>query len=116
VGIIPLNINQDRNGVLMEITEADVTTRGTYSLKFTVANNTSEPFAFVIPYSQVLDEAGDRITAKFSCDAQTFLDPGASLACECQVFGQRWQSTARQNLIMVIKEGTIGARVFRISF
>lgn len=115
-GPVPLNITQDRNGVVVAMTEADVTTRGTYSLKFRITNNTSETFAFVIPFSQVINEAGERITAKFYCEDQTILDAGVSIACECQVFGQRWQSTARQNLIMVIKEGTIGARVFRIAF
>ncbi|MGA1409207.1 MAG: M48 family metalloprotease, partial [Prochlorotrichaceae cyanobacterium] len=115
-GVIPLNINHERSGVRIELIEADVTTRGTYSLKFTVANNTSEAFSFVIPFSQVVDQAGNRITAKFYCDDQTFLDPGARIACECQVFGQKWQATAQQDLIMVIKEATIGARVFRIAF
>lgn len=115
-GVIPLNINHDRSGVRIDLIEADVTTRGTYSLKFTVANNTSEPFSFVIPFSQVVDEQGNRITAKFYCDDQTFLDPGVSVSCECQIFGQPWQPTAQQNLIMVIKEATIGARVFRIAF
>lgn len=115
-GPVPLNINQDRNGVRIDITEADVTSRGTYALKFTVSNNTSDLFGFVIPFSQILDQAGNRVTAKFYCEEQTFLDPGTSVTCECQIFGQQWQSTARQNLVMVIKEGTVAARVFRIAF
>lgn len=116
VGLIPLSIVQEKTGVRLEIKEADVSTRGTYSLHFTIANNTNEPFIFVIPFSQVLNQTGDRVSAKFTCEGPSTVEAGESLSCECRVVGQTWQSGNRQNLILVLKEGTIGARVFRVGF
>lgn len=116
IGLIPLSIIQERTGVRLEIQTADVSARGTYSLNFTVSNNTNQPFIFVIPFSQIVNTVGEQVSAKFECERSSTLEPGDTLNCQCRVIGQPWQAGDRQDLILVLKEGTPEARVFRVSF
>jgi len=120
VGPIALNISQNNDQVRIEITGAEISPSGSFSLRFTVYNNSRRRFAFVPVYSQVLDANNQEVKARFSLvdssSGEAFAEPGGSLQAQVQVIGYRWQGQGRQGLSLLIKEATAGGRVFRIAF
>ncbi|WP_448562329.1 M48 family metalloprotease [Trichothermofontia sp.] len=120
VGPIALNISQNNDQVRIEITGAEISPSGSFSLRFTVYNNSRRRFAFVPIYSQVLDANNQAIKARFSLvdssSGEAFAEPGGRLDGQVQVIGHPWQGEGRQGLSLLIKEATVGGRVFRIGF
>ena len=89
-----------------------------YKIKFNLDNQTKTNFGFVLPFSEVVDSSGSKVKARFSCQAgsDSFVDPGESINCEAWVLESSWSNGEEQGLILVIKESTIGARVFLLGF
>jgi len=118
VGPVALVATQNRDDVVIRLTGATVSTSGSYTVKFAIENNTAEPFGFVPVFAQVLDADGQRITARFSMNTEgnAFVPPGQTLEGQAQVVGRDWDESGTQNLTLVIKEATVGVRVFRVPF
>jgi len=116
--IIPLSQIQSREGVTVQLTEAEIMSPNSYKIKFKLDNQTSSNFGFVLPFSEVLDSSGSKVKARFSCQAgsDSFVDPGESVNCEAWVLESSWSNGSEQDLILLIKESTSGARVFRMGF
>jgi len=80
-----------------------------------IKNDSNDKFGFVPLFVQVLDDSGNRVSARFTLTAggDALVPPGGTLRGTLQIVGSRWQ-TGSQDLTVVIEESTSGGRVFRI--
>jgi len=114
-GPVALNIVQRKGDVQISINRANVNATGGFTVDLVIKNDSNDKFGFVPLFVQVLDDSGNRVSARFILTAgeDALVPPGGSLRGTLLIVGSRWQ-TGSQDLTVVIKESTSGGRVFRI--
>jgi hypothetical protein len=118
VGETTLVATQTLDEVEIQFNGATVSSSGSFITNFTIANRSSSVFGFVPVFASVEDASGQPVTAKIKLNdgENGMLDPGASVQGQVQVLNHPWNESGTQGLVLVVKEGTTGGRVFRMPF
>lgn len=118
VGLAKLDSSLNRQNVVVTINGAEVKPTGSYVLKLQIKNASDQLFGFIPFYVAVYTQDQKPVKTRFTIDKdkQPIIQPQETLQAELALFGVKWKETGSQNLILEIKETTLGGRVFRISF
>jgi archaellum component FlaG (FlaF/FlaG flagellin family) len=108
----------ERQDVTIRVDSANVNRTGTYSLNLSIENQSDRPFAFVPLFAEVLTSSGEKVKARYTFEAgesgSVVAEPGQILRGKVTILGQPWVTNDKQDLTLLIKEGTSNSRVFRI--
>jgi len=118
VGLAKLDSSLNRQNVLLSITGAEVKRTGSYVLKLEIKNASDQPFGFIPFYVSVYTQDQKQVKTRFSLEKgkQPTIQPQETVQADLELFGVKWKETGSQNLILELKETTLGGRVFRLSF
>jgi hypothetical protein len=118
VGLAKLDSSLNRQNVVVSITGAEVKPRGAYVLKLEIKNASDQPFGFIPFYVSVYTQDQKPVKTRFTLEKgkQPTIQPQETVKADLEVFDVKWKETGIQNLILELKETTLGGRVFRLSF
>jgi pyruvate/2-oxoglutarate dehydrogenase complex dihydrolipoamide acyltransferase (E2) component len=118
VGATTLVAAQTLDDVEIQFNGATVSNSGSFITNFAIANRSSSVFGFVPVFASVEDASGQPVTAKIKLNEgeNGMLQPGAVAQGQVQVINHPWNESGTQGLVLVVKEGTTGGRVFRMPF
>jgi len=106
-----------REDVTIILRNVDINPSGYFVMNVEITNNSKADFGFVPGFVRVINADGKALRSAFTGDkAKPLVSTGETIKAKLKMPGQVWKIDAKQNLILEIKEGTIGARVFRIPF
>jgi hypothetical protein len=110
-----MSISQERDGVTIRTDGAYISRSGSPTIKLVIENKSDREFGFVPVLAQVTDENGKALPARYKFESKTnIVEAGGTLRGQVQIPAYRWIGQDKQGLTLLIKEGTVGARVFRI--
>ncbi|MEB3293082.1 MAG: M48 family metalloprotease [Synechococcales bacterium] len=117
-GKIELGKYQERENVKITLTSAYISNSGSYTIDLLIENQSDRSFLVVPVFAQVLDDNGKRVAARYSFETdanqEAIAEPGKSLQGKVVIPSRRWVENDKQGITLMIKEGSVGARVFRI--
>jgi hypothetical protein len=118
VGETTLVAAQTLDNVEIQFNGATVSNSGSFTTNFAIANRSETVFGFVPVFASVEDASGQPVTAKIKLNdgENGMLQPGAVAQGQVQVINHPWNESGTQGLVLVVKEGTTGGRVFRMPF
>jgi hypothetical protein len=106
-----------REDVTIILRDVKVNQSGFFSINVEITNNSKAEFGFVPAFIKVINADGKSLTSAFTNDkSKPLITPGETVKAKLTMPGQIWKKDVKQNLILEIREGTIGSRVFRIPF
>ncbi|MFM2060445.1 MAG: hypothetical protein RLZZ507_115 [Cyanobacteriota bacterium] len=118
VGNVALAATQTLDNVLIQLDGANVDSLGNFTANLIIENRSPYLFGFVPVFARVYDANGQRVSARISFNPgeDATIAPGVIQKGKLSIFGQKWQETGSQNLILEIRENSTRGRLFRVPF
>jgi Peptidase family M48 len=112
-----LVVGQTKKDIVVKIDGAYVSSNS-FKANLTIENNSGDTFTFVPGFARVVNSGtGQKLKSAINIKSGSVsISPGGKVTAELLVFGHRWNGSGKQELLLELKEGSVGVRVFRLAF
>jgi predicted Zn-dependent protease len=112
-----LTVGQTKKDIVVKLDGVYVSSNS-FRANLVIENNSSDTFTFVPGFAKVLNtSSGAKLKSALNIKSGSVsVSPGGATKAELVVFGHHWNGSGKQELLLELKEGSVGVRVFRLAF